>query len=257
MRSHSFIAIIFVLGLFAQTATSTSIFEGMKVKFLEKDFMSQEELENKILVESGLEKKSNGMKCILCTALIFLWEQYSVVHYQDIDKFISHHACTFFDGPIRTACDEFVDKAGLPLLVFLYNSTSPDEACRKIKACTNPQCNLVKPGQFPNLKFSSEFKQMRSEVTVENSNEPLFTVEKASEFFETEEGSNFWKNIIKKIQDFLARFATEHKPDIDFDGDSFSSMMGVARGFHWRGKDCNDIDASVYPGRNEIPKGKS
>jgi len=39
-----------------------------------------------------------------------------------------------------------------------------------------------------------------------------------------------------------------HKPIFDFDGDLFSNVE-VLRGSFWRGKDCNDGDNTIYPGR--------
>lgn len=40
------------------------------------------------------------------------------------------------------------------------------------------------------------------------------------------------------------------------DGDKFSAATPGLRGYHWRGKDCDAADKSVYPGRstaNSIP----
>lgn len=40
-----------------------------------------------------------------------------------------------------------------------------------------------------------------------------------------------------------------HKPVSDHDDDLFSTKPEL-RGSHWRGKDCNDNDNTIYPGRN-------
>ncbi len=42
--------------------------------------------------------------------------------------------------------------------------------------------------------------------------------------------------------------AGPHRPTLDLDNDAFSTVPTL-RGTHWRGKDCDDLDASVYPGR--------
>jgi len=47
-----------------------------------------------------------------------------------------------------------------------------------------------------------------------------------------------------------------HLPLIDFDGDRFSTIPTL-RGTHWRGRDCNDLDGSVYPGRAKDTVGPS
>lgn len=40
-----------------------------------------------------------------------------------------------------------------------------------------------------------------------------------------------------------------HEPLVDLDGDNFATME-TFRGTSWRGRDCDDLDKSVYPGRN-------
>lgn len=42
----------------------------------------------------------------------------------------------------------------------------------------------------------------------------------------------------------------EHKPDFDLDDDLFAADP-VLRGYNWRGADCDNFDASVYPGRKK------
>jgi len=39
-------------------------------------------------------------------------------------------------------------------------------------------------------------------------------------------------------------------PLLDLDGDGFSDFPEL-RGYHWRGKDCNDLRKDIYPGRKE------
>jgi acyloxyacyl hydrolase len=49
---------------------------------------------------------------------------------------------------------------------------------------------------------------------------------------------------------FTQRFGDKHNPPFDLDNDSFSDIS-TFRGYHWRGADCNEFDAKVYPGRKE------
>jgi acyloxyacyl hydrolase len=47
---------------------------------------------------------------------------------------------------------------------------------------------------------------------------------------------------------FVDHFGNGHFPAFDLDNDTYSDIS-TFRGYHWRGSDCNEVDASVYPGR--------
>ena len=50
----------------------------------------------------------------------------------------------------------------------------------------------------------------------------------------------------------MNRFLNEHLPISDSDGDAFAPAKDRGlRGSHWRGADCADADASIYPGRRD------
>lgn len=50
------------------------------------------------------------------------------------------------------------------------------------------------------------------------------------------------------IKELIDKFANGHHPLLDLDDDGFS-ISPTFRGYHWRGRDCNDFNAEVYPGR--------
>jgi acyloxyacyl hydrolase len=41
-------------------------------------------------------------------------------------------------------------------------------------------------------------------------------------------------------------------PVVDVDGDRFSPSEMLVRGSHWRGRDCNDEEKDIFPGRYDI-----
>jgi acyloxyacyl hydrolase len=47
----------------------------------------------------------------------------------------------------------------------------------------------------------------------------------------------------------IKRVFDEHLPLLDGDNDYFADSLYQLRGASWRGKDCNDKDATIYPGR--------
>lgn len=47
---------------------------------------------------------------------------------------------------------------------------------------------------------------------------------------------------------FTDHFADEHLPPFDLDNDTFSSIS-TFRGYNWRGADCDEFNAKIYPGR--------
>jgi len=48
----------------------------------------------------------------------------------------------------------------------------------------------------------------------------------------------------------MSNYSKNHQPLIDFDDDGFSFIKSY-RGYNWRGKDCDDLDSNIYPGRKE------
>ena len=53
-----------------------------------------------------------------------------------------------------------------------------------------------------------------------------------------------------------AQSVVKHLPFSDADGDSFSTKREL-RGFDWRGQDCDDTNAQIYPGRATRPEGST
>jgi acyloxyacyl hydrolase len=102
-------------------------------------------------------------------------------------------------------------------------NANPDDICLALKICTNPSCRL-----YP----QSKFKLTPAHLT----NVKLS--------FDVREDPWQW------IQALLDQWKN-HKAVVDIDGDSFSTIETL-RGSNWRGKDCNDLDKHIYPGR-KIP----
>jgi acyloxyacyl hydrolase len=165
-------------------------------------------------------------------------ERFVVANGADIDDFINKEFCHLFKGQLNTLCHYLVDTYGLQLINALYQNSSPDAACRKINMCSpgDAVCSLVKPHQLPNLTFSQSFQ-------------PIDALELDS----INEISMNKSQIIPDIEKFAFKFLSTHLPDVDYDGDAFSEYLAQARGYNWRGRDCDDTDANIYPGRKVNP----
>jgi len=179
-----------------------------------------------------------GSHCAGCTMVIHLLEQYSSIHSMAIDTFVEKHFCSLFkDEKIKSTCDEIEAVWGPKLIAVLADTVDPDEACRKLKLCTDPSCNLIpKSKQTVAITLSSEWESYAAKAV---DDEDIFG------------GAIDWfKKLTNKV-------FTDHLPLTDVDGDRFSGSMEQLRGTHWRGKDCDDLDNKVYPGRKTNPFTKS
>jgi acyloxyacyl hydrolase len=184
--------------------------------------------------------KGSGYGCPICTALVFLMEQYAVLHSMNFDDFVNSHVCKkLLKGEAADVCELVVGQFGEKFLYEVYSNISPDAVCRKLGVCSNPECNLVPKGSFPKIQFSESYIRQQSSTTSRLLRETLYE----------ELGTSWWQKIVEKINYQIMRFVNEKRPDFDLDGDSFSGSVGQTRGFHWRGRDCFDDDPTIYPGR--------
>lgn len=117
---------------------------------------------------------------------------------------------------------------GPTIIAMLENKETPDRICQQIKLCTNPQCHL-----FPQHTFKAEEEQAKHEA-------------KAQKYA----GMKF-EEVAREYSDLPV---ANHRPLVDFDGDGHSTLFEL-RGYAWRGKDCNDWDSGIHPGRSPVHSG--
>jgi hypothetical protein len=103
-----------------------------------------------------------------------------------------------------------------PLVRLLEAKQTPDVICRELRMCKGYEhCQL-----FPGPQYRS--------------------------FISSSNGEPWW---VKIIEPFYKTFAN-HTAMIDMDKDGHSTVP-TFRGTRWVGKDCNDHDGSIYPGRKQ------
>lgn len=171
--------------------------------------------------------------CLLCSVGLDLLMQYVVVHPQPFDVFIEEHFCTLFKNELlRDTCIEFIKIYGGSIIAGLMSKLSSDEICQLVGLCDSGECRLrPKKYPYPQLSFTIEgYLKYRGMPIKQNGLKP-------------------WQ----WIKDLIDKVFKDHQPAFDLDSDGFSDVSWL-RGSNWRGKDCNDLDGSIYPGRKINPK---
>lgn len=109
---------------------------------------------------------------------------------------------------------------GYTVIALIESNANPDDVCLALKICTNPSCRLYPQSDFRiTAAHSATLRSLRA----------------------GREDPWQW------IQDLINQLKS-HKPAVDLDGDLHSTIETL-RGTNWRGKDCNDLDQNIYPGR--------
>ena len=181
--------------------------------------------------DTTLNNYGINTKCIACSMGLDLLIHYLALHPEPVDTFIENKLCKLFpEELIQDTCIEFVKIYGDTLISGLMKKLSSDDICAGVGLCAGNQCRLrPKEYSYPQLTFSFEgYWKYRGPFV-----KPKFDP---------------WQ----WIQDLIQKVASKHLPLFDLDGDNFSDIAWL-RGSSWRGKDCNDNNANIYPGRKVNP----
>lgn len=184
---------------------------------------------------------------MLTTALVVdLMDQMIAIHQHPIDDFVMNQFCQLFPSEVKLVCNVAVNVYGKAIVDGLLRERNADRVCRDIKLCHNENCTLrptpmssigeaIQAGNYTMTypdTFTADEKEYQELLEL--------TVEKAEHVFGTK---GIWDWIKEMIQRVL-----EKKPVSDIDDDYFSTSPYL-RGYNWRGRDCNDWDAKIYPGQ--------
>lgn len=156
--------------------------------------------------------------CVFCVMLVNALETHVLQKNQVIDSFLLKDYCNRFDSSAKAVCQKALLVNGPKVLKAIDKSSNPDKVCRELKLCTNPLCNLYPKGQAPKLKRDKGLlNKFRSSFNFDLS-QTLNSLFKAN--------------------------------NSDSDGDGFASNIITNYDTIWKGKDCDNSNNQIYPGRN-------
>lgn len=168
--------------------------------------------------------ENGGTKCAACTlitALVQQTMQLKNLTAKPAAKLVGSYMPYPFAGVAEDLIANFVS------ITLLDEGESPDTICNAQKMCVNETgvCRL-----FPHSRQGVSYEENLKRVM------RRFDGMKKSKF-----------DICKILPGVCA--IADHLPYFDKDGDRFSSHNEL-RGGYFRGRDCNDNDATIFPGRN-------
>ncbi|XP_006832331.1 PREDICTED: acyloxyacyl hydrolase-like [Chrysochloris asiatica] len=185
---------------------------------------------------------SSKYYCLGCVLVVSVIEQLAQVH-NSTTQAAMEKLCSYLPEKmfLKATCYLVVELYGSDIIKLLNKDINADVVCHTLKFCKQnpgqPLCHL-----YPIPKATWKF-----------------TLKKA-------------RNIIKKPQilkypghdfnicslPFISKICQEIKtvfkssvPFQDADSDKYS-VFPTLRGYHWRGRDCNDHDNMTYPGRRPV-----
>lgn len=171
------------------------------------------------------DSNGGGTLCAGCTGIVGILEQLIYIHDAPVVKVLDEVCGLLLSGPMEKVCDMAMEMFAPVLIKSLEAKETPDRICQLLTACTNDECHL-----FP-LPAEKRGAPM----------DPALVAEVVALHAR-------WYPFEKLIQALEDTF-NDHVPFKDFDDDKFSTH-DTLRGSSWRGKDCDDINKHVYPGRD-------
>uniref|UniRef100_A0A8C5MUS4 Acyloxyacyl hydrolase n=1 Tax=Leptobrachium leishanense TaxID=445787 RepID=A0A8C5MUS4_9ANUR len=181
----------------------------------------------------------NKISCIGCVLLVSITEQLAQVHNSSLANTMAL-LCSYLPEKLklRFYCYLTFEAIGPHIIKLLNENFNADVICHALRLCNNhpdqPICHLYQEPKGGIKKAIIEAEKFVDQSALQKDLEII---------------SSLWQMLCKLpvIRNICNSIETS-TPLLDFDHDNFS-MISVFRGYDWRGRDCNDLDKSVYPGK--------
>uniref|UniRef100_A0A5F8AGR0 Acyloxyacyl hydrolase n=1 Tax=Macaca mulatta TaxID=9544 RepID=A0A5F8AGR0_MACMU len=174
-----------------------------------------------------------------CVLVVSVIEQLAQVHNSTVQASMER-LCSYLPEKLflKTTCYLVIDKFGSDIIKLLSADMNADVVCHTLEFCKQntgqPLCHL-----YPLPKETWKFTLEKARRIVKKS--PILRYSRS--------GSDICSlPILAKICQKIKSAIEQSVPFKDVDSDKYS-VFPTLRGYHWRGRDCNDSDESVYPGR--------
>ncbi|XP_038190006.1 acyloxyacyl hydrolase [Arvicola amphibius] len=182
---------------------------------------------------------SDSHSCVGCVVVVSVIEQLAEVHNSSV-QVAMERLCSYLPEKLflKTTCYLLVQMFGPDIIKLLGEAMNADVVCHALEFCkqdaAQSQCHL-----YPLPQEAWKF-------TLEKARHIL---KRSSTMKYPRSGSNicslpFLAKICQKIELSIKKAV----PFKDGDSDKYS-VSPTLRGYHWRGRDCNDRNKTVYPGR--------
>lgn len=180
---------------------------------------------------------NGGTPCAACVFLVGIAEQLTQIHNETIAQSIERFCSYLPSGGFQELCDELVKEYAPGIIRLIEDEATPEVACYGVDLCkheTSEICQLFFPPKH-DPPISPELIRWAIKTAVQARGRPY----RLPDFCKIP--------VIKKICDIIERFADNHLPVVDTDGDYYSDVETLRGGF-WRGKDCDDLSKEIHPG---------
>nr|XP_008534465.1 PREDICTED: acyloxyacyl hydrolase [Equus przewalskii] len=184
-------------------------------------------------------RHSNGHSCVGCVLVVSVIEQLAQVHNSTVQASMER-LCSYLPGKLllKTTCYLVVDMFGPDIIKLLSMDKNADVVCHTLKFCKQdpgqPLCHL-----YPLPKETWKFTLEKARQIVKKS--PTLKYSRSD--------SNICSlPFLAKICEMIKSAIKNSVPFKDVDSDKYS-VFPTLRGYHWRGRDCNDSNGMAYPGR--------
>ncbi|XP_036594588.1 acyloxyacyl hydrolase [Trichosurus vulpecula] len=182
---------------------------------------------------------SDGHSCIGCVLMVSIVEQLVQVHnsttQEEMERLCSYLPEKLF---LKSICYLTAEMFGPDIIKLLNLKMNADVVCHALQFCKQeagqPLCHLYNPpqeGLKRALSRARKIIQHSPSLTIPGGLMGICSIPALAK-------------ICQKIEHSLSTTL----PFEDADGDKFS-VFPTLRGFYWRGRDCNDRNRNIYPGR--------